>query len=231
MKLVLSLDLPTYQQNLHLAEKIAQLSAVKEGKIWVKVGFRSFIRDGKKLVEGLKKLAFPIFLDLKLYDIPNTMADSAEEITRLGVDMFNIHLSAGERGIREVMERLERFKSRPIVLGVTLLTSFSADEVRQIYNSGLEKGVELAHIGFIGGIDGVVCSVWESRKIKIATSPDFITLTPGIRPSGTVVGDQKRIATPAEAYREGVDFIVVGRPIYQSTEPVEAVLKILPYLK
>ena len=101
MKLCIALDLPTMEDNLNLARNISGI----DDNIWLKVGFRSYIRDGKEFIEELKKLGFKIFLDLKLYDIPNTMADAAEEITKMGVDMFNIHASAGEVAMKNVMDR------------------------------------------------------------------------------------------------------------------------------
>jgi len=224
MKLVVALDLPSRQENLQLAEKLKEFAP----EIWLKVGFRSFIRDGLPFLEELKKMGFPLFLDLKLYDIPNTLATAGEEIGKLGVEMFNIHLSAGRRGIETLMERLEKLPNRPLVLGVTILTSFSPEEVEEIYGAPLEeKALQLAKMGYSAGIDGVVCSVWESRKIKEATSSNFLTLTPGIRPVSTSTDDQKRVATPLEARRELVDFIVVGRPIYTSPTPEKVVAKLL----
>jgi len=231
MKLVVSLDLPSKRENLELLDRLKGLPAVREGKIWAKIGFRSFIRDGKGFVEEVKKRGFPVFLDLKIYDIPNTMADSAEEIAKMGVEMFNIHLSAGKMGVAKVMERLSKFPTRPKVLGVTILTSFTPHEVLEIYGSPVKKkALQLAQMGYRMGIDGVVCSVWESGVIKEATSPDFITLTPGIRLPQHSTDDQSRVATPAEAAQMGVDFIVMGRPIYRAENPVEVVNQILPYL-
>ncbi|MEO1941897.1 MAG: orotidine-5'-phosphate decarboxylase [Campylobacterales bacterium] len=225
MKLVVALDLPTLKESLQLAERLAQF----RNQIWMKVGLRGYLRDGVKLIEPLQRLGFPIFLDLKLHDIPNTIADSAEVIGQLGVEMFNLHLSVGRRGVEEVLNRLEgKFRERPLVLGVTILTSLSPGEVEEIYGAPVEeKVVQLAKVGFEGGLDGIVCSVWESRKIKKATSQNFLTLTPGIRPIGAPVDDQRRVATPADACRELADFIVVGRPIYRAPEPERVVAKLL----
>lgn len=225
MRLVVALDLPTLEESLQLAEQLSQF----RGQIWMKVGLRGYIRDGVKLIEPLQRLGFPIFLDLKLHDIPNTIADSAEVVAQLGVQMFNLHLSVGRRGVEEVMNRLEqRFRERPLVLGVTILTSLSPAEVEELYGAPVEEKVlQLAKIGFEGGLDGVVSSVWESRQIKRATSPDFLTLTPGIRPVGAPVDDQRRVATPADACRELADFIVVGRPIYRAPAPEKVVAQLL----
>ena len=223
-KLCIALDNPNKEDNLKLAKEIKEYSK----DIWLKVGFRSFIRDSKEFIFELKNIGYNIFLDLKLYDIPNTMADAAEEIAKLGVDMFNVHASAGKRAMEEVMDRISKFDKRPLVLAVTALTSFSNEEFKEIYGGDIEKkAIQFAKDSFKSGLDGVVCSVWESMKIKENTSKDFLTLTPGIRPFGENTEDQKRVADINEAKKNLVDFIVVGRPIYKSKNPKETVEKIL----
>lgn len=224
MQLCVALDLPTKQENLDLIHKI------KEYPVWLKVGLRSYIRDGEAFLKDIKKINpdFKIFLDLKLYDIPNTMADSAESIMGLGVDMFNVHASAGKRAMREVMQRLGSYENRPIVLAVTALTSFSDDEFREVYeNSIAQKADQFAKDAHESGLDGVVCSAYESKSIKSITNNKFMTLTPGIRPFGEDAGDQQRVADVAYAKSADVDFIVVGRPIYKSDNPALVVEKIL----
>ena len=224
MELCVALDLPSAEENLALAESL------KNYNVWMKVGFRAYIRDGKPFIESLKAINpdFKIFLDLKLYDIPNTMADAAEEIAKLGVDMFNIHASAGPVAMRTVMDRLEAYEKRPLVLAVTALTSFDNDTFQLIYGKSIdEKAEEFAKMSYENGLDGVVCSTFESRAIKEATSDSFLTLCPGIRPFGEDAGDQQRVATLDVAAKEGVDFPVVGRPIYKDTDPKAKVEKIL----
>ncbi len=224
MELCVALDLPTKEENLVLIEKI------KAHDVWLKVGLRTYIRDGEEFLKAIKEINpdFKIFLDLKLYDIPNTMADAAESIMGLGVDMFNVHASAGKRAMETVMQRLEKFESRPIVLAVTALTSFAEDEFQAVYESSIQqKANQFAKDAQDAGLDGVVCSAFESRSIKNITDVNFMTLTPGIRPFGEDAGDQKRVADVAFAKNESVDFIVVGRPIYQSQNPAEVVSKIL----
>jgi orotidine-5'-phosphate decarboxylase len=224
MQLVVALDLPSAKENLALA------ASLKDKDIWIKVGFRAYIRDGKPFIEALKAInsKFKIFLDLKLYDIPNTMADAAEEIATLGVDMFNIHASAGSIAMRTVMQRLSGLPRRPLVLAVTALTSFDEAHFKEIYEKGIdEKAEQFAKMSYENGLDGVVCSSFESSAIKDATSEDFLTLCPGIRPFGEDAGDQQRVATLAVAAREKVDFPVIGRPIYKDANPqskVEAIL-------
>lgn len=224
MKLCVALDLPSAKENLELVRKI------KEYDVWLKVGLRAFIRDGYAFLTELKSINpnFKIFLDLKLHDIPNTMADAAEEITKFGVDMFNVHASAGKVAMTEVMQRLQQGNKQPIVLAVTALTSFDEENFQAVYNQDIaSKATQFAKDAFESGIHGVVCSAFESNAIKTHTSTDFITLCPGIRPFGEAAGDQKRVANINVAKSEMVDFIVVGRPIYTSTSPITVVKKIL----
>jgi len=224
MKLCIALDLPTKEENLNLAKSIAGIS----DDIWLKVGFRSYIRDGYPFIKDLQNLGFKIFLDLKLYDIPNTMADAAEEIAKMGVDMFNIHASSGKIAMKTVMDRLNKFEKRPLVLAVTVLTSFDEESFEEIYEKPiLQKATEFAKMSFENGLDGVVCSAFESLDIKDITNDKFITLTPGIRPFGEDSGDQKRVADIEFAKKAKVDFIVVGRPIYKADNPKEIVKKII----
>jgi orotidine-5'-phosphate decarboxylase len=227
MELCVALDLPSMEENLELAEKI------KAYPIWLKVGLRSYIRDGKPFLEALKTInpECRIFLDLKLYDIPNTMADAAESIMGLGVDMFNVHASAGKKAMQTVMERLKPYGERPLVLAVTALTSFDEEGFEAVYNAKIAaKADDFARDAYESGLDGVVCSAFESASIKNLTSDRFVTLTPGIRPFGEDAGDQQRVATVERAREAKVDFIVVGRPIYRAEDPAVVVEKILERL-
>jgi len=224
VQLCVALDLPTFEENIALAKTISTED------IWLKVGFRSYIRDGKKIIDTLKSINpnFKIFLDLKLYDIPNTMADAAEEISKLGVDMFNVHASAGKVAMQTVMKRLEGVENPPIVLAVTALTSFDEENFQAIYHDNIQtKATQFAKDAYASGIDGVVCSVYESKMIKEQTAKGFLTLTPGIRPFGEDAGDQKRVADIKMAQEELVDFIVIGRPVYKAENPNKIVQRIL----
>jgi orotidine-5'-phosphate decarboxylase len=228
LKICVALDLPTLEENIILAKEL------KEYDIWLKIGLRSYIRDGKKIIESLKGIneGFHIFLDLKLYDIPNTMADAAEEIAKMGVDMFNVHASSGKRAMSEVMSRLEGYGQRPLVLAVTALTSFSEEEFVDVYGNNIDQSAtKFAQDAYASNLDGVVCSVHESSMIKDSTASDFITLCPGIRPFGHSKDDQQRIATIETALDNAVDFAVVGRPIYKSTNPKEILETILEKIK
>ena len=225
MKLCVSLDLSSAKENLELVEQI------KDFDVWLKVGLRSYIRDGKKFLEDLKAINpnFKIFLDLKLYDIPNTMADAAEEISNFGlVDMFNVHASSGTEAMKTVMNRIKNIPNKPLVLAVTALTSFDNESFNAIYNEDIStKAIQFARDTYSSGVDGVVCSAYESLDIKNNTSKEFITLCPGIRPFGEDSGDQKRVADIAFSKENLVDFIVVGRPIYKAENPKKVVEKIL----
>ena len=224
MKLCVALDLPSKEKNLSLIRKI------KSENVWLKVGLRSFIRDGELLLHEIKSInsSFKIFLDLKIHDIPNTMADAAESIAGLGVDMFNVHASSGVKAMKTVMDRVNTLPQSPIVLAVTALTSFDNASFEAIYHTSIaEKAMEFAKDAHCAGIHGVVCSVFESRAIKACTSEAFLTLTPGIRPFGEVHDDQERVADLAMAKAELSDFIVVGRPIYHSDDPLGVVRKIV----
>ena len=224
MKLCVALDLPSAEENLALATQI------KDHDVWLKVGLRAYIRDGKEFLETLKSINpnFKIFLDLKLHDIPNTMADAAYEVAQCPIDMFNVHASAGKIAMKTVMDRIKDIPNRPILIAVTALTSFDNDNFKAVYNDDIAtKATQFAKDTFEAGLDGVVSSAFESLDIKNNTSKEFITLCPGIRPFGEDAGDQKRVADIALAKKELVDFIVVGRPIYKSANPTEVIEKIL----
>lgn len=224
MKLCVALDLPTKEENLTLTRQL------KSESIWLKVGLRSFIRDGEALLKEIKSINpdFKIFLDLKIHDIPNTMADAAESMVGLGIDMFNVHASSGQKAMRMVMERVNTLPNPPIVLAVTALTSFDHASFEAIYNQSItHKAVDFAKDAYESGLHGVVCSVFESSLVKAHTHANFLTLTPGIRPFGESSHDQERVADLRKAQEEKSDFIVVGRPIYHGSDPLGVVKKIL----
>lgn len=224
MKLCVALDKENEDANIKLVKELKGLD------IWLKIGLRSYIRDGKIFIDKIRQIDenFKIFLDLKIYDIPNTMADAAESMADLGIDMFNVHASAGKVALKSVMQRVKTYKNPPIVLAVTALTSFDDENFKVIYEKGIEQKVrQFSQDSFKSGINGVVCSVFESEIIKEQTSDSFLTLTPGIRPFGERSDDQKRVANLQMAKSKKSDFIVVGRPIYQSSKPKDVVTKIL----
>ena len=224
MKLCVALDLPSRAENIALTQKL------KSEDVWLKVGLRSFIRDGEALLHEIKAINpnFKLFLDLKIHDIPNTMADAAESMVSLGVDMFNVHASSGVKAMRMVMERVNALPNPPIVLAVTALTSFDNASFEAIYHVPIaQKAVDFAKDAYESGLHGVVCSVYESLAIKAQTATSFLTLTPGIRPFGESSNDQERVADLEMAKAQQSDFIVVGRPIYHSADPLGIVKKII----
>ena len=223
MKLCVALDLASRDENLAIAR------ALKGLDVWLKVGLRSYLRDGANFLNELKKIDdFKIFVDLKIYDIPNTMADAAEVISNIGADMINLHASSGLRAMSEVMNRLANLHEKPLVLAVSALTSFSDDEFYEVYNQNIDEAVlKMSQNAKNAGLDGMVCSVFESLAIKKECGTDFITLTPGIRPFKENSDDQKRVANIVMAKQNLSDFIVVGRPIYKSFNLRETVEKIL----
>jgi orotidine-5'-phosphate decarboxylase len=176
-----------------------------------------------------------VFLDLKFHDIPNTVAMAGVEAARLGVSVFNVHAMGGSKMMREVIEAVtqtaERERiGRPLVLGVTVLTSHTGDSLKEV---GIEHKLEdqvvnLARLCEASGLDGVVASPLEIAPIRSAVQDSgFVILTPGVRPSGSSLNDQSRVMTPADAISAGADFLVIGRPITAADDPVAAAQKIL----
>ena len=166
MRLCVALDLPTRKENLALVQNLAHLA----DKIWLKVGLRSYLRDGASFLQELKKIGdFRIFLDLKIYDIPNTTADAVEVCAGLGVDMINLHASAGKEAMLAVTNRLAKLKTRPLIIGVSVLTSFDERGWREIYGRDVAKSaVDMSVMAHECGLDGMVCSAHESLMIKRA---------------------------------------------------------------
>lgn len=166
MRLCVALDLPTRKENLVLVQNLAHLA----DKIWLKVGLRSYLRDGASFLQELKKIGdFRIFLDLKIYDIPNTTADAVEVCAGLGVDMINLHASAGKEAMLAVTNRLAKLKTRPLIIGVSVLTSFDERGWREIYGRDVAKSaVDMSVMAHECGLDGMVCSAHESLMIKRA---------------------------------------------------------------
>ena len=214
---VIALDFPSF-------EAVKQFLALFPAgeSLYLKVGMELYYATGPEIVSYLKDLGHSIFLDLKLHDIPNTVKSAMKVLSHLGVDMTNVHAAGGVEMMKAAREGLGKEAK---LIAVTQLTSTSEEQMRDFQNiqtSLQESVIHYAKKTAEAGLDGVVCSAQEVKLIKEATSPDFICLTPGIRPSGAAVGDQKRVMTPADAYHIGSDYIVVGRPITQATDPVAA---------
>ncbi|WP_035052717.1 orotidine-5'-phosphate decarboxylase [Carnobacterium pleistocenium] len=197
--------------------------------LFVKVGMELFYQNGPEIVTRLKQLGHSVFLDLKLYDIPNTVQRSMKGIAALEVDMLTVHAAGGRAMMEAAMEGIVSGtpigQKRPKLIAVTQLTSTTQEAMQQeqlIPVSLMESVIHYAKLTRSAGLDGVVCSALEARKIKEYTANEFLCVTPGIRPEGIAIGDQKRVATPAMAKKEGASYIVVGRPITQAEDPLAA---------
>lgn len=194
----------------------------QETSLYVKVGMELYYAVGPDVVKYIKSLGHDVFLDLKLHDIPNTVNSAMKVIRRLGVDMTNVHAAGGGEMMSAALDGLA---GETKLIAVTQLTSTSEQQMRDFQNiqtSLTDSVVHYAQKTLAAGLAGVVCSAQEVALIKAATSQDFICLTPGIRPAGAAVGDQKRVMTPSRARQIGSDYIVVGRPITQADNPVSA---------
>ncbi|MBX9061063.1 orotate phosphoribosyltransferase [Enterococcus faecium] len=221
---IIALDFSTWQE----VEDFLRFFPEEE-KLFVKIGMELFYQEGPEIVRYLKDAGHDVFLDLKLHDIPNTVEKAMRGLAKLGIDVTCVHAAGGIRMMEAAMRGLEEGTpeggKRPLLLAITQLTSTSEEEMHadQLIEVPLEKSViHYANCAKKAGLDGVVSSAWEVEEIKETAGDEFVCLTPGIRPEGTVAGDQTRVVTPSQAREIGSTFIVVGRPITQATDPYEA---------
>ena len=222
-RLIVALDVDDLEQ----AKELVRLLAAEVGMF--KVGKQLFTHAGPQAVRLIQDLGGEIFLDLKFHDIPNTVAKAAIEATRLGVKMFNVHASGSLEMMRTTVKEVERVSRqqklrRPIMLAVTVLTSLDQEDLQRVgvAHKVADQVVRLALLTKEAGMDGVVASPHEVADIRAACGRQFVIVTPGIRPAEANRDDQQRVTTPGEAVRAGVDYIVVGRPILEAKEPVDA---------
>ncbi len=190
----------------------------------LKVGKEMFTLFGPQLVRDLQQRGFDVFLDLKFHDIPNTVAHAVKAAADLGVWMVNVHASGGARMMTAAKEALLPFgNDAPLLIAVTVLTSMEASDLQGlgITATPAEYAERLAGLTQQCGLDGVVCSAQEAVRFKAAFGQQFKLVTPGIRPQGSEVGDQRRIMTPEQALAAGVDYMVIGRPVTQSADPAQ----------
>lgn len=227
-KLVFALDVSNLESAKQLIQELAEYVGV------FKVGKELFTAVGPEIFKVIKENNGKIFADLKYHDIPNTVASAARVLVRYGVDIFNVHATGGfeminmtAKAIKEEAQKLGI--KRPKLLAVTVLTSLNDEDLKslKINETASDYVIHLAKLAKSAGADGVVCSPNEVERIKKEVGEEFITLTPGIRPLWSVKGDQKRVMTPSQAVKNGVDYIVVGRPIRNAENRVEAAKKIL----
>jgi orotidine-5'-phosphate decarboxylase len=227
-RIVVALDVATAAQALTLVNQLRGLVGM------FKIGKQLFTAAGPEIVRQVVGLGEKVFLDLKFHDIPNTVAAAGVEAARLGVSIFNVHSLGGSAMMRATVDALnaaaEREKfTKPLILAVTILTSHDQASLTEI---GLERSVQeqvvrLAELAAAAGINGVVASPQEIAPLRQAIdNPNFVILTPGVRPSGAALNDQKRVLTPGDAVQAGADYLVLGRPITGADDPAAAAQKI-----
>jgi orotidine-5'-phosphate decarboxylase len=229
-RIIIALDVQTKEEGIALVSKLRDARTFK-------VGLELFTAEGPALFKKLKALRKDVFLDLKLHDIPNTVAGAVRSAFRHGVQMMTIHTSGG----REMMARAaeaacevsgEFGRPKPVLLGVTVLTSLKGSELEEIGMTADVAGqvLRLAGLAKAAGLDGVVCSPQEIEVLRKEFGRELVIVTPGIRPLWAAAQDQKRIMTPAEAVAKGADYLVIGRPITGAPSPDEAFLKVVEEL-
>jgi orotidine-5'-phosphate decarboxylase len=229
-RIIIALDVENRDQALTLVRTLPATRVFK-------VGLELFTAEGPRLLQDVRALGKDVFLDLKLHDIPNTVAEAARIGVRHGARMMTLHASGGEEMMARAAEaaKIEAEKrgiARPLLLGVTILTSLKNEilaSIGMIADTGAQV-LRLAALARKAGLDGVVCSAQEIEIVRRETGPGFLIVTPGIRPAWAAAQDQKRIMTPAEAVAKGSDYLVVGRPVTQAASPREAFQKIVDEL-
>ncbi len=227
-ELIVALDVPEFKDAERIVKELSP--AVK----YFKIGMQLFTACGPSVVDMVHRYKREVFLDLKFHDIPNTVAQAAISSFKLGVFMFNVHAIGGDMMLSKLMQALFDEskilqKKRPIVLGVTVLTSMDRQQLNRV---GVIRSVknEVVHLGKLcklAGLDGVVCSGKEIELLRRVIGDDFVLVVPGVRPKSALADDQKRIVTPTDAAKWGADYIVVGRPIIAHPDPLQSAKDIL----
>jgi orotidine-5'-phosphate decarboxylase len=222
-RLIVALDVPSAPAALELVNRLERTCR------WFKVGMELFTAAGTAAVEPLVARGHSVFLDLKFCDIPNTVAGAVRSAAALGVRLITVHASGGPAMLTAAQEALAGVADPPQLLAVTVLTSMDQSQISAIglNRSPAEQVEVLAQMGLQAGIRGFVCSPQEVATLRSFTGPEGVLVIPGIRPAGAQVGDQKRIATPADALRKGASYLVVGRPITHAADPAQAAEAIL----
>jgi len=206
-----------------MASAVALVNRLDPSICRLKVGKELFVREGARVVESIQSRGFQVFLDLKFHDIPNTVAAACRVAAELGVWMVNVHALGGLQMMEAAAEAVAGYKKRPLCLAVTILTSLDTSDLQGIGLVGgpAENVDRLAALAAQAGLDGVVCSALEVQRLRQSHGAGFELVTPGIRPEGTDMNDQKRIMTPARAIAAGASYLVIGRPVNQAEEPVQ----------
>ena len=222
-KLAVALDFQTAREALDLVDRL-------EGSCrWMKVGLELYCASGNAFIETLRNRGLEVFLDLKLHDIPNTVAGAIRSVANVGAGLLTLHAGGGEAMLRAAAKAAAENPSSPRLLAVTVLTSMDAAQMKGVglNDTPVHHVLRLARLAGECGIEGLVCSSEETASLRRELGHKPFLVVPGIRPTGTEAGDQKRIATPAEAIERGASMLVVGRPITQSSNPAAAVDAIL----
>jgi len=222
-----ALDTPDLGEALRLAK------AVGPSVGGFKIGLEFITAQGPRGIEAIVALGRPVFSDMKFHDIPNTVAGASKALARLGVSIFNVHVAGGEAMMRASVEAARSIDAKVRVIGVTVLTSIDDAELEKVGQIGPARAqVErLARFAKASGLDGVVCSPQEIALVRKACGKDFLIATPGVRPAGADLADQRRVTAPADALAAGSDVIVIGRPITGAADPAAAARSIADELK
>jgi orotidine-5'-phosphate decarboxylase len=221
-KIIVALDYAAAQPALNIVARL------DPALCRVKVGKELFTTAGPTLVETLVARGFGVFLDLKFHDIPNTVASACKAAARLGVWMMNVHASGGSAMMQAACDALAGNTQRPKLIAVTVLTSMAQSDLADIGMQGnpTEVALRLARLAQSAGLDGVVCSAQEAQALRVGCGAGFNLVTPGIRLADGTQDDQKRVMTPRAALDAGADYLVIGRPITQSADPIAALQRI-----
>jgi len=221
-KIIVALDFPDAASALALVDRL------DPALCRLKVGKELFTVAGPDLVRALVARGYEVFLDLKFHDIPNTVAAACRAAAGLGVWMMNVHASGGRRMMQAAREALAELPQRPLLIGVTVLTSMSAEDLAEtgIAAEPADQVMRLASLTQACGLDGVVCSAQEAALLRQRLGEDFRLVTPGIRPAGSEAGDQRRVMTPTQAIAAGATDLVIGRPITAAADPVKVLQSI-----
>jgi orotidine-5'-phosphate decarboxylase len=221
-KIIVALDFPDAASALALVDRL------DPALCRLKVGKELFTVAGPDLVRALVARGYEVFLDLKFHDIPNTVASACRAAAGLGVWMMNVHASGGRRMMQAAREALAEVPQRPLLIGVTVLTSMSAEDLAEtgIAAEPVDQVLRLARLTQACGLDGVVCSAQEAALLRQHLGEGFRLVTPGIRPAGSEAGDQRRVMTPTQAIEAGATDLVIGRPITAAADPVKVLQSI-----
>jgi len=219
--------------NMSLGDTMGLVSQLDPSLCKLKVGKELFTRNGPIVVENLANKGFDVFLDLKFHDIPNTVANACTVAADLGVWMLNVHASGGRKMMIAAREALSGLNTPPLLIAVTVLTSLDDHDIAEIgcASTTMEQVKRLAILAADSGLNGVVCSPLESAMITALGLKDFSLVTPGIRPKDANVDDQSRIQTPTQAIQNGSSYLVIGRPITGSKDPIKSLLSINEEIK